>query len=152
MKKGLLLVAAILLIIPFTADASCGSCGSEKPGHTHEEGHAHDAMKANMQTFEGTLVCVNCTLKETEGARAECKVSGCQHSIKTADGKYINLLENKYSRDLIKGGDMHNKPIKITGTFFADAQMLDVQSFTIDGKTKSWCDHCSAMDECMAKK
>ncbi|KAA3632951.1 MAG: hypothetical protein DWP97_10090 [Calditrichaeota bacterium] len=151
MKKGLLLVAAMLFIIPLTVDAGCGSCGSEKPGHTHEEGHSHDAMKANVKTIEGTLVCLGCSLK-ADGAKSECKVNGCSHAVKTADGKYINLLNNKYSKGLIKGGDMHNKPIKITGTYFANAQTLDVQSFTFDGKTKSWCDHCSAMDGCMAKK
>ena len=113
-------------------------------------GEGVKSKPAEDQTFEGKVVCLGCTLKKGEGARAECTEYGHKHALKVDDKKYINLLENKFSADLIKG-EYHDKDVKVTGTLFESANMLDVRSFEIDGKSKSWCDHCSAMDGCSAK-
>ena len=99
-------------------------------------------------TFEGTLVCLGCTLKSEEGARAACKEFGHTHALKTEDGKFINFLENKYSQDLLKGEKYGNKKITVRGIYHASANLMDVESFTVDGKMKTWCDHCKAMDGC----
>ena len=108
------------------------------------------AQKAAQSDFEGTLVCMGCDLKKSEGARAACTDFGHNHALKTADGKYIGLLENKYSADLIKGEKYHNQKMKLHGVYFANANQLDVESFEVDGKTKSWCGGCKSMDACMA--
>lgn len=107
---------------------------------------------ATHKTFKGKLVCESCDLKQTEGARAACTVFGHKHALKTEDGQYVNFLENQYSKDLINTEKLHNATIKVSGTYFANAHTLDVQSFTVDGKKKAWCEHCSAMDGCMAGK
>ena len=70
-------------------------------------------MKAENATFEGKLVCLGCDLKKAEGARAECSVYEHKHTLKTSDGKYVNLLENKYSADLLKGEKYSGKDIKM---------------------------------------
>ncbi|MCK5125827.1 MAG: hypothetical protein KAR42_06195 [candidate division Zixibacteria bacterium] len=142
MKKATLLLV-LFAILAISVPASAGDNDNTKQ---------ISASKAGKTTFEGTLVCVGCDLKKNEGARAACKTTGCNHAIKTSDGKYINLLENQYSSDLIKGGDFHNKQIKVEGVYFAKANLLDVESYTIDGKQKNWCGHCSKMDGCMASK
>lgn len=107
--------------------------------------------KAAHETFDGTLVCLGCDLKKAEGARAACSAFGHKHALKTADGKYINLLENQYSKDLLAGEKYHNKKVSIHGIYFANANQLDVETFTVDGKKKGWCDGCKSMDGCMAK-
>ncbi len=110
------------------------------------------AKKSYHADFEGTLVCMGCDLKKSDGARAACTDFGHNHALKTADGKYISLLENKYSADLVKGEKYHNKQMKLHGVYFANANQLDVESFEVDGKKNSWCGHCKGMDACMTSK
>lgn len=114
----------------------------------------HDEMKkvsaetkAEHQTISGTLVCLGCSLK-ADGAHSECSAFGHTHALKTEDGHFINFLENKFAADLIKGEKYHNKQVKVSGVFFAKANLLDVESFTVDDQKKGWCDHCNAMDGC----
>ncbi len=144
MKKVTLLLSLFVIL---AISAPVFACGEEKATTT-----SASAPKVENASFEGTLVCMGCDLKKSEGARSACKTTGCTHAIKTSDGQYINLLENEYSSELIKGGDFHNKPIKANGVYFANANQLDVKSFTIDGKEKSWCGHCSKMDGCTTTK
>jgi hypothetical protein len=101
-------------------------------------------------TVKGQLVCLGCTLK-ADGAKSACSEFGCSHALKTADGRMIGFLQNKFSRELISGTTMHNKNVEISGTFFANANMLDVKSYTAEGgATTTWCDGHTAMDACMA--
>jgi hypothetical protein len=111
-----------------------------------------NAMKSEMVTVEGTLVCPSCELKKTEGADAACKIYGHRFALKTKDGRYINFLENKYSEDLIKGDKYHGQDIKVHGNYYANANLLEVKSFEVNGKNLTWCDHHEAMDACMANK
>lgn len=134
MSKRLAILSVILLVAVVTVQA-----GETTKG------------KATQETFDGTLVCLGCDLKKTEGARAACSTFGHTHALKTADGNYINLLENQYSKDLLAGEKYHNQKIKINGIFHATANQFDVESFTVEGKTKSWCDGCKSMDGCAAK-
>ncbi len=107
--------------------------------------------KDKHTSFEGKLVCLGCDLKKAEGARAACSVYGHKHVIKTEDGKYISFLENDFSKDLINGEKYHNKDIRITGVYHDNANMLDVETFTVNGKKMGWCNHCEAMDGCPFK-
>ena len=135
-QKTAILMTVILLLITSLAVA----------------GEKKAEMKAENATFEGKLVCLGCDLKKAEGARAECSVYGHNHSLKTSDGKYVNLLENKYSADLLNGEKYAGKDIKVQGVYYANANQLDVKSFTVGDKKKSWCGHCKTMDGCMASK
>jgi hypothetical protein len=101
-------------------------------------------------TFDGQLVCLSCDLKKTEGAKSACGTYGCNHVLKTNDNRYVSFLPNDYSRDLASD-KYHNKDISVTGVYFVSANMLDVESFTIDGEKQGWCDHCEAMDNCPYK-
>lgn len=102
-------------------------------------------------TMTGTLVCLGCSLKSS-GAQSACSIYGCSHALKTADGKYVSFLQNDYSQELIKGGDGHNKKVSISGVFFANANVLDVQSYKIeDGPNTVWCEGHKSMDACAAK-
>jgi hypothetical protein len=79
-------------------------------------------------------------------------VHGHTHALKTTDGKYINFLPNEYSADLLKGEKYSKKKLAVHGIYYANANQLDVESFTVDGKKMGWCNHCSAMDGCAAMK
>jgi hypothetical protein len=101
-------------------------------------------------TMTGQLMCSACALS-AEGARMDCKEHGCLMTLKTADGKFISFLPNKYSDPLLKG-TMVGKTMTITGKYFAGANLLDVESFQVEGgKPMTWCEHCQAMDACAAK-
>lgn len=103
-------------------------------------------------SFEGKLVCLGCTLKGEEGARAECKNFGHTHALKTEDGKFISFLENKYSKDLFKGEKYSGKDIMVHGVYYAGANQLDVDSYKIDDVTMTWCKTHNAMDGCSSHK
>ncbi len=126
----------VLLMVALLAVAMTGFAGEQKP---------------TEKSFEGKLVCAGCDLKKAEGARAACSVYGHDHVLKKADGSYVSFLENDYSKDLIEGKKYHNKDITVSGTYHATANLLDVKSFSVDGKKKGWCGHCKSMDGCAAK-
>lgn len=148
-RKSLTLTAAVVLISAMTAMA-CGKDAGEQTSAT--QAGAKIASETPQQvTWKGELVCLGCSLKAI-GAKSACSEFGCSHTLKTADGRYVAFLQNNFSKALLAGKDMHNKPIEITGTFFANANVLDVQSYAVDGgKEISWCDHCKGMDACTAK-
>jgi len=99
-------------------------------------------------TFKGKLVCLACTLKDEDGARAECRNFGHTHALRTSDGKFISFLENKYSEDLFKGEKYRDIEISASGVYYPEGNMLDVQSYTIDNITYSWCPNHEIMDSC----
>ena len=134
MKKNLTILSVLLLAAVISVQA--GEVTTPKAAH---------------ESFDGTLVCLGCDLKKAEGARAACSAFGHKHALKTADGKYISLLENQYSKDLVAGEKYHNQKVSIHGIYHANANQLDVETFTVEGKTKGWCDGCKSMDGCAAK-
>ena len=85
--------------------------------------------------------------------RAQCGDFGHTHALKTEDGKYLTFLPNEFSSNLLAGEKFHDKAVAVHGVYYANANQLDVETYTIDGKAYGWCDHCTAMDGCsMAKK
>lgn len=102
-------------------------------------------------TFKGRLVCLACTLKDEDGARAECRNFGHTHALRTSDGKFISFLENKYSEELFKGEKYRDKEISASGVYYPEGNMLDVQSYTIDNIAYTWCPNHEIMDNCNSK-
>lgn len=101
-------------------------------------------------TMTGTLVCLGCSLKSA-GAQSACSIYGCSHALKSDDGKYVSFLQNDFSQQLIKGTDIHNKQVSITGVYFAKANVLDVHSYKVeDGPKTVWCEGHKSMDACAA--
>jgi len=146
LRKSFALAAAILMISAVTALA-CGD-NAQKTGSSA----MINSEKPQQVTLKGQLVCSTCSLK-AQGAHSACSEFGCTQALKTADGRIINLMRNKFSSHLISDKALHNKPVEIAGMFFANANTLDVQSYSVDGgKKMSWCDHCKTMDACMATR
>ena len=105
--------------------------------------------KGEHATFEGKLVCLGCTLKHEEGARSECTAFGHTFALQTKDGKFISFLKNKYSEDLFKGDEKYaGKDITVHGVYYADGNVLDVESFDFGDKQVTWCDVHHKMDTC----
>jgi hypothetical protein len=144
LKKSMLLVALLL-----TPVATLAAAGDQTTPATVQIKNLEQGEHAS---FEGTLVCLGCSLK-SEGARSQCSEFGHTHALVTEEGKYVNLLPNKYSADLLKGGAFHNKEVAMEGVYFVSANQLDVETYSVEGKRHGWCDHCKAMDGCaFAKK
>ena len=124
----------------------------EPHGGAHVRIGEEHAEHAEHASFEGKLVCLGCTLKG-EGARAECSEYGHTHGLMVEDDDMIFFLPNKYSANLIDGGKFHNKMVAVSGVYYEDAHMLDVEMYKVGDQKYGWCDHCSAMDGCkFAKK
>ncbi|MFH1891726.1 MAG: hypothetical protein ABIK83_03485 [Candidatus Zixiibacteriota bacterium] len=130
-----------------TTIADNAACDGVKAGKVS----GADAI-VRQANFDGKLVCMGCDLKKADGAGAACSAYGHKYAVKTADGRYINFLENKQSEDLVSGEKYHNQDVKVQGVFYANANQLEVKTFEVDGKTMSWCDHCKGMDACMYGK
>jgi len=136
MKKVMIAAVAVLFMGALTASAG------EKTSQAKVKGEGEQV------TMSGTLVCLGCSLSKA-GAKSDCKEFGCSHALKTKDGKYLSFLQNKEAESLMSGEDGHNKPVTVTGVYFANANVIDVQSFAIDGgKSMSWCGGCKKMDAC----
>ena len=147
-KKVLVLAVAVMSISAVTALA----CGNDAPSRSGNTSAMINSPAPQQVSLKGVLTCSSCSLK-AKGAQSACSEFGCSHALETEDGRFISLMQNKFSADLLSNKKNHAKPVEITGTLFANANMLDVKSYTLDGgKNISWCDHCKGMDACMAGK
>ncbi len=126
-RKGLFLCAVILL-------AMGASVFAGEKGLTKE--------------FTGTWTCLACDLKKLDGVRAQCEDFGHKHCLRLSDGRYIQFLENDHSIDLIKGGGRHDVELTVRGIYNSKARVIDVESYTIDGVTTTWCAEHGRMDQC----
>jgi len=147
MRKVLAIITLAVFCLAF-ADVSAGE--HEHKGKAEHKGMGEHQKKAEHKTLSGTLVCMGCELKSGDGARAACKEFGHKHVLQTNDGSMVGLLENKYSRDLM-GEKYHGQKMEIHGIHYANANVVDVESFAVNGSKKTWCNHCTAMDGCASK-
>lgn len=87
-------------------------------------------------TLKGNLICVGCNLKKMSGANAQCDLYA-QHSIgfKTEDGTIWNILENAKGHDIVKAHTLleKNVPATITGWIYPIANMIEIDSITVEG-------------------
>lgn len=109
---------------------------------------ASAASQKNTKTFTGTLTCLACDLKKSEGTNSECEGYGHRHSLRQDNGQYVNFLENDHSDALLKGGGRHNTVATVTGVYYSEAQTIDVHDYVIDGIRTAWCEKHGQMDIC----
>lgn len=87
-------------------------------------------------TLKGNLICVGCNLKKMSGANAQCDLYA-QHSIgfKTEDGTIWNIIENAKGHDIVKAHTLleKNVPATITGWMYPIANMIEIDSITVEG-------------------
>ena len=108
--------------------------------------------KPIARSFRGTLSCMGCDLKKSDGAHAQCKTLGHKHALKLADGSFISFLENDHSTDLIKGGEWHNQEVEVDGIYYGNANVVDVEFYKIKHDTFGWCESHETMDKCASSK
>lgn len=94
-------------------------------------------------TIQGTVVCLGCTLKKTEGANAACKIYGHKHGLATKDGDLYSFLENKNSEEVINSDKYAMKEVVVTGKVFDNAHIIDLESISVaetkkGGYGKGW--------------
>lgn len=129
MRKGLISILFTLFLFSLAA-------GTEKKGE--------------QKTMSGTLSCIFCDLKQSSGAHAQCKIYGHDFALKLDDGSYISFLENDHSILLINANKNQWKGQKasVTGIYYPDVHLIDVQKFELMGEEYSWCDIHKTMDQC----
>ncbi|MEE9584977.1 MAG: hypothetical protein V3W51_05795 [Candidatus Brocadiales bacterium] len=82
-------------------------------------------------TIRGTVVCLGCTLKKTEGANAACKIYGHKHGLATDDGGLYSFLENKNSEEVITTDKYAMKEVEVTGKVFENAHIIDLEDISV---------------------
>ena len=142
MSRTIVALLTLTIVMPFSVPTLAGDEPSSAPAKS-----AAQAAKEQVN-LEGTIVCLGCSLKKSEGARAQCDVYGHTHALLTTDGKYISFLPNKYSATLIEGKEFHSKKAMIHGIYFPAANLIDVETYEVDGKKYGWCEGHGMMDSC----
>ena len=143
MMRKFIALTALALMVSASAAMACGD-DAQKTGTSA----MINSETPQQVTLKGELVCATCSLK-AQGAHADCREFGHTPALLTKDGRMITLMPNQYSKPLLTDMKLNQKPIEITGTYFAGANLLDVKSYSIDGgKTMSWCDRDKTMDTC----
>jgi len=79
------------------------------------------------------LTCLGCSLKDAEGAGAQCSVYGHKNALRTTDGRTWTILENDASKELISSHDYTGKKVSIEGKKYPKAQVVEVESFEVAG-------------------
>ncbi|MBI4951527.1 MAG: hypothetical protein HY908_05805 [Myxococcales bacterium] len=131
-RKIIVLMAALALGI------GAGACGKE-PGAAAPPAAPAEALGSGDVTVIGQNVCLGCSLKKEQGARAQCSVYGHRHalrveSIMNADGKaiaglagqWLHYLDDDTGASLVKGDENHGKRVEVKGHLYAPERVLDV--------------------------
>ena len=94
-------------------------------------GFAQEKAKDEYEIIKGKVICQGCTLKKEKQAKAQCSIYGHINAIRTKDGKIWTILENDKSTELINNHDYAGNDIEIRGKKFAEAQIIEVDSFKV---------------------
>lgn len=130
MNRALQLVAFVVLLVLFFSAwggetyAHCGRCGVE-------EGKVDVLTEASPVSFKAEVICLGCSLKKTQGAKANCSLYGHVNALRSEDGKIWTILENDISADLINLHEYVGKEVEVTGKRFGGSQVIEIESFNI---------------------
>lgn len=92
---------------------------------------AQTEKNSEAETFQATVICLGCTLKKTQGAKAQCSLYGHVNALKTADDKIWTILENDTSVELINSHEYAGKKVEITGKKFSGSQVIEIEKVVI---------------------
>lgn len=141
MKHRLLILLSALAVFGLSA-APAGAGGWDK-----EKG-------LSKTKIVGELICVGCSLKRMDGANAQCGLYA-QHAlgVKTSDGTFWNIIDNATGHEVIRGhGFLDGKQITIDGYIYPVANMIEIDSFEVEGVTKEQiAKHAWELDQVVAK-
>jgi len=121
-------VTAILLGLLFSFGlsetfAGCGKCGMG-------EEKVEAVTGASPITLEAEVICLGCSLKKEQGAKAQCSIYGHRNALR-ADGEIWTILENDEATELINSHEYAGKIVKIEGKSFPGTHIIQVGSFEV---------------------
>jgi len=114
------LVLAGVLFYAGPVFAHCGVCGV---GAATEEA---------ATAINGKVICLGCTLKKEQGAKAQCSIYGHKNGLQTPDGKIWTFLENDNSAKLINDHGLAGKNVEIKGKKLDNANYIEVESYKVE--------------------
>ena len=82
-------------------------------------------------TLEGEIFCLPDELKKEFRANAQCEKYGHRNVLRTSEGNIYSFIENDKTSDLIKNEKYQNKTVRVIGTLFTEANIIDVISFDV---------------------
>ena len=117
-----LLILCVALFSTGIAFAHCGVCGV---------GEAAPAQAKSADSIAGKVVCLGCTLKKEQGAKAQCSTYGHKNGLQTPDGKIWSFVENDSSAKLIGDHGLAGKSVEVKGKNLDNANYIDVESYKV---------------------
>ena len=116
-----LLVLFLTLFLSNSVFAHCGACGVAAAAQT----------VSSTETIKGDIVCLGCTLKKEQGAKAQCSVYGHVNGLRTSDGRIWTFLENDNSTKLVNDHSLVGKSVEIKGKKYKDVNYIEVEGYEI---------------------
>ena len=125
-RSGIIIVAFGLLFSFWitSALAHCGMCGMD-------EKIVEEETSPLTETLQATVVCLGCTLKKEQGAKAQCSIYGHINALRTKDGKVWTILENDVSGELINSHEYAGEEVEITGKKYRNAQVIEIETLKV---------------------
>lgn len=161
-KISTLLLWILFLFVFGANQVIAGECGSKGASCSHPAPAQAKPTKVENVNVEGEIICIACTLKHEEEAKAQCSIYGHDHSVKVdkivdANGKEISqdysgqiyqVLPNDRSNDLLTQ-DNHHKKVTISGKIYPNANLIEVERYSIKNGENTedykWCEKCNKM-------
>lgn len=136
MKMSVLRVAVLSLLCASTA------CQQEagKSASATAAGSAAPQLTGNQDlSVIGENLCLGCSLKKEQSAKAQCSVYGHRHALRVESakskegqdlpalgGQTLHYLDNDQSAPLLKEEGFHKKRVEVKGRLFAAERTLEV--------------------------
>ncbi len=115
MLQNVMTLSSLMLLVAGSPAMGCEGWNSENM-----------VAQAQNAAFKGTLVFLRCDPTDTDATWAECTTYGHRHALKSSDGSYVNLSDNRNSADLIKGEKYLGKTVKVNGAYSTDSNQVDI--------------------------
>jgi hypothetical protein len=130
-RRSVIAVAAVALLAVVLATVT-------RPPVDATAANAMDRLALRLDdssavVVEGTVLCRDCELERRYGIKSSCRQIGHHGAIFTADGRILNLVEQRSSAALIHDETLFGKKVIVHGRLFRGARALVVETFQLEG-------------------
>lgn len=82
--------------------------------------------------LEGIVLCRDCELEHRYGIKGSCREIGHHGAIFTADGRILNIVEQRSSANLIHDETLFGRKVVVRGRLLRSARVLVVDSYQLE--------------------
>ena len=127
-RRSAIAAALVLVLVAITLGAAT------RPSMHRGAANTMDRLALRLDdsspvVLEGTVLCRDCELERRYGIKSSCKQIGHHGAIFTADGRILNIVEQRSSASLIHDETMFGKRVVVRGRLFRGARALVIDSY-----------------------